>query len=159
MKERNQEIPIAYPRLARLESTLAARFGFRAETTGVPREWAEYPLSWLCYGLRQEVIRKNSPMWRADVSSAVIDLFQAYYRPVVDEVSDKIGIKTGAKNVVSVFVQPDAMKPSTILIVQAGIGNLVHLNQVKARDLWFDSPADIEADLDDQFKAISRHMK
>ena len=33
MKERNQEIPIAYPRLARLESTLAARFGFRAETT------------------------------------------------------------------------------------------------------------------------------
>ena len=98
-------------------------------------------------------------MWRADVSSAVIDLFQAYYRPVVDEVSDKIGIKTGAKNVVSVFVQPDAMKPSTILIVQAGIGNLVHLNQVKARDLWFDSPADIEADLDDQFKAISRHMK
>jgi hypothetical protein len=151
-------MPAKFPHLVRLESTLANRFG-KTPVAGVPREWSEFPLSWVCYGLRDVAVRKPSPIWQADAAAAIVDLFQCYYRPVIDEVSEKIGIRPGDKNVISVFVQPDSLKLSTVLVVQPGTGNLVYLNQVKARDLWFDLPADIEADLDEQFKAICKRVR
>jgi len=151
-------MPTKYRHLERLENTLAARFSSKG-IAGIPRDWAVFPLSWLCYGTRDAAVRKTNPMWQADALAAVIDLFTSYYRPAIDEVSEKTGIKSGDKKVISVFVQPDLANPCTVLIVQAGIHNLVYLNQVKARQLWFDLPADLEADMEEEYNTILRNLR
>jgi hypothetical protein len=145
--------------LARLESTLARRFG-KVPAAGVPREWVEFPLSWLCYGVRETAVRESSPMSNGlDVLSGVMDMFLTYHRSIVDEAAEKTGIKAGAKNSINVYVQPDAVNQCTVLVVQRAFNHIVYLAEMKARQFWFDSPADMEADMDEEYNAILRSLR
>jgi hypothetical protein len=150
---------IKYPHLVRLEANLARRFG-KVPAVGAHREWAEFPLSWLCYGVRETAIRESSPMSNGlDVLSGVMDTFLTFHRSIAEEVAEKAGIKPGAKNSISVYVQPDAFNLCTAFIVQRAFNHIVYMVEMKARQFWFDSPADIEADMDEEYNAILRNLR
>lgn len=152
-------MPVKHPHLLHFEANLAKRFA-KTPTTGVPREWAEFPLSWLCYGIRETAIRESCPMRSPlDVLSGVMDMFLTYHRSIADEAADKTGTKPGAKNAVSVYVQPDLTGLCTVLIVQRAFSHIVYLGEMKARQFWFDSPADMEADMAEEYNAILRNLR
>ncbi len=147
------------PNLTRLESTLARRFG-KMPVAGVPREWIEFPISWLCYGVRQTAVRESSPMGKGlDVLSGIMDMFLIYHRSIADEAAEKAGIKPSAKNSVSVYVQPDLINMCTVFVVQRTFSHIVHMSEMKARQFWFDSPADMEADMEEEYNAILRNIR
>jgi hypothetical protein len=152
-------MPVKCLHLGRLENTLVRRFG-KMPVAGVPREWAEFPLSWLCYGVRETAVRESSPMGKAlDVLSGIMDMFLSYHKSVTDEGAEKAVIKVGAKNSMSVYVQPDSINMCTVLVVQPAFNHIVHLAEMKARQFWFDTPADMEADMDEEYNAILRNIR
>lgn len=99
-------------------------------------------------------------MWSDyDVMSDIIDLFSSYHQSLVDEVSEKAGIKPADRNFLSVYVQPDFENQCAVLIVQRAFNHIVYLSEMKARQFWFDSPADMEADMDEEYNAILRNLR
>ncbi len=148
-----------FSHLERLEHALNDRFG-KKSSEDIPQEWSNFPLAWLCYGQRETSIREASPMWSDyDVMSDIIDLFDSYHRSLVDEITEKAGIESGDKNFISVYVQPDFENQCTVLIVQRGMNNVVYLSEMKARHLWFDTPEEMETDLEDEYKDILRGVR
>jgi hypothetical protein len=80
--------------LQELEKLIGERFNTGLiRDVDIPQVWKQFPLSWLCYGERKVCIREISPIWSDnDTASDIINLFETYYRVIVNKIEQTLGI-------------------------------------------------------------------
>jgi hypothetical protein len=144
--------------LNRLEKSLNERFNEPTrDFAQIPQNWEEYPLSWLCFGEREVSIREDGPLWSDnDVMSDIIELFWSFYQPIIDYISEKKPGEKYDRNGIYIYVQPDYLNQSTILVVQGN--KLVHKNDIKAWHLAFETPDELDSDLRAEYETISANI-
>jgi len=144
--------------LNRLEKSLNERFNESTrDFAQIPQNWEEYPLSWLCFGEREVSIREDGPLWSDnDVMSDIIELFWSFYQPIIDYISEKKPGEKYDRNGIYIYVQPDYLNQSTILVVQGN--KLVHKNDIKAWHLAFETPDELDSDLRAEYETISANI-
>jgi hypothetical protein len=151
-----------YVSLKEVEKVLKKRFNKKTiYKTEIPQAWGKYPISWLCYGKRDVCVRETSPMWSDDdVMSDVINLFDTYYGIIVEKIKRATGIADfDNKRTISVYVQPDYLDTSVVLIIQRNINNLVYIKETKAWHKSFETPKDMESELIDEYDSILKNVK
>ncbi len=129
--------------------------------TDIPREWRQFPLSWLCYGKRDVCVRETSPMWSDnDTMSDIIDLFDTYYRVIIDKIKQTLDMNIAdIGRSVGIYIQPDYFDTCAVLIIQRNLNHLAYFREIKPWQLAFDTPATMESELNDEFETILNNIK
>jgi len=89
----------------------------------------------------------------------IINLFYYYYNPFIEESAKVAGIEEFSSRSIKIYVEPNYSDACTVLIVQPGINNIVRVREEKAWHLAFETPENMEADLEEECQAILRHIR
>lgn len=148
--------------LPELERVIGEQFENKPVCAGdIPQAWKEFPLSWLCYGEREVCIRETSPMWSDnDTMSDIISLFYTYYGVIVDKIKQTRDINDlDNERSISIYIQPDYLDTSVVLIIQRNLNNLAYIKDTKPWHMAFETPENMEVELKDEYESILKNIK
>ncbi|ADJ25783.1 hypothetical protein Dehly_0467 [Dehalogenimonas lykanthroporepellens BL-DC-9] len=144
-----------YPLTFGLETRLREQLAdHRVSKNSVPYAWSAFPCSWAVYsadgtGDPVGVFRDEDPL------TICLDKFYLFYRYLADRVAESYGLNTASPFWMSVYIQPDLINQSSVLVVQRDIDRIIGLFEHRIRHFKFETPSALEHHLKDDWELLA----